>query len=218
MRGPVVVVPIRPRCDDTDEIVSLRLTKSNVILKARRRSDGPLLVIVVPAKNICPGGPPRIPNDEEWSAIRLFQSVVVGCRPQKSTAHRVLFLLRIRPVDGVEAARLIIQARIRWIRSTLPGPGAGLGGDHAHAKRIAPVPKPIHTLLEVRPRQVNPDRYIRVCVGEALRSGQGHFLLFPNVHLCLGERGRYNQSEYEWDRKQIVEKFSCLSLPSRVEH
>ena len=174
--------PVGKRRDDVDPVVTLRFAVADVVFEPGLRSDGALPVVVVPFKAIGAGGIPGVADDEEWRAIRQFQSVTIGCGAQEAPAQGVVQFLGLGPVDRDERPGFPRQALVRGIGAASPGPGSGRRGHEAHPKREASIPEPVDAFLEVGAGEIHINRHIGIGVRPGAGTGEGQFLFLPNMH------------------------------------
>ena len=98
----VVGHPIRECGNHIDPVEALCLSVPHIILKTGLRSNRTLLIVLIPAKSICPERPPGVAQHEERGAIGLFEGMMIRCRPQKTASQRIGLFFRFGPGVGLE--------------------------------------------------------------------------------------------------------------------
>src|SRR4029077_1838621 len=109
-----------------------------------------LTIVVIPAKAVGCSRVPGIPNDEERSAVRLLDGMLVPGSFEKSTTKRFLLLLGFAPRDSMERTTFSTQSGIRRIGTAMPRPISCGWCQQADAKRPVAIPKAVDSFLEAR--------------------------------------------------------------------
>ena len=161
--GMRIVRPVRQCGENPNAVVALLAPVAHIILKTGVGSHGALFLIIAPwkAKRRC--RPPSVANHEIRCAVRILERVTIGRRANHSAPARIRRFIVLAPGHCFKFTTLPDQPRIVRLRTAAPHPLACCRGHHAHAERIAAIPKSVAPFFETRPLQVHP--HLRVGIG-----------------------------------------------------